>query len=257
MKCKIYVRTGPIAFPTICKTNVLTSPSTRSEKLIIGSVEIGNSTGSTAKVGWGYQIPNDQWIAGQIDISETGSEYVDDTTDAQDVGTKDFALTTKTDDDGFLIGCKIPFNVIGITVGTNTSNGANTPAYAYTYSNGANTWQTLTLIDTPDFESATGDTYMSFLKPADWVQTSSDAYGIPDGYYCVKVIATTSPATTAPVADAIWLVDLIDYVEQVDDGKSVTLSASGETSIPFKAPMVPYCNVANASNWCSIEYRKC
>jgi hypothetical protein len=154
-----------------------------------------------------------------------------------------------------VVGCKVPFNVLGITVTTNTSNGANTPAYAYTYSNGTS-WTSLSLIDTPNFESSTGDKYMSWLKPADWSATSSDAYGIPDGYYCVKVIATTSPATTAPLASVLWLVDLIDYVEQVDDGKSVTLGAQGETSIPFKAPLVPYCNVANAANWCNIEFRR-
>lgn len=259
-----YERTGPIGFESICKESVLSPNSdNRSDYLKIGSIEVGNSSNADAKVGWGYLVPTVMWGAGIWDDSNDAANaaspaYTDDTTDAQDAGANDFALGSTTSNDGFCVESDSKFNVVGITVGTAAGG---SPVYDYTYWDGS-TWANLEpfMINTPNLK-ATGDQYLAFLAPWDWAAFEStddpDANeGMTTARYAVRVRATTAPTTTAGTANIIWLVRLMDYVEAVSDGKSITFNAQGETTIPFKTSLVPYCSTANSGNWISIEYRQ-
>jgi hypothetical protein len=253
---RLYVPTGPIGFENEAKDVVLSPNAThRPERIVIGSVEVGNSSGSDAFMGWGYKMPNTSWAAGQWDDSANAS-YTADTTDAQDAGANDFALTTTTNDDGFILECDEPFHVIGITVGT--AEGGS-PAYAYEYWDGSS-WANLEpfMLYTPDF-TGTGDTYFGWLQPHDWTalatgDTPVDTDGLTAGRYAIKLDASTAPST-APLANVLWVVRLCDYVEAVGDGKSITLTASGEIQIPYQAGVVPITETADSGNWCSIRYR--
>lgn len=255
MKAKLYSRTGPIKFGNVAKDQVLSQPtSPLKERLVIGSVEVGNSSGSDAPCGFGLEQQDAMWLAGQWDDSASAS-YTDDTTDAQDSGADDFALFTLTNDDGFVVQSDREFNIVGITVSTAE---AGSPVYAYKYWNGS-AWTALTTLAAPDYSGA-GDTYLTFLKPHDWAALESSdtpvaTDGLTAGKYAILAQATTAP-TTAPLATELWAVELIDYVEAVGDGKSITLLANGEIKMPHSGPIVPYCGTADDDNWINIEFRK-
>lgn len=255
---KLLDSTGVMPFTNIAKDKVL-APSSGPivEGIMVGRVEVGNSSGDDAAMGWGYQPADAEWKSGQWDVSATGSEYIDDTTDAQDAGTDDFALTTTTDDDGFVVQSLHKFNVIGITVSTAAAGG--TPAYSYKYWNGS-AWATLNLLTSPDL-SGTGDTYIVFLAPHDWTSLASGdspvTSGLDAGKYAILVQATTAPTGTAALATVLWPVKICDYIEVVSDGQSVVKKYDhGMVKIPATASVVPYCSTADNANWVSIDYTK-
>ncbi|MHA1962084.1 MAG: hypothetical protein ACW99U_17910 [Candidatus Thorarchaeota archaeon] len=261
MSNKPYERIGPYAFADIAKTSILSTPSDSNtgftEKLVFGSVEVGNSSGGDAKCGFGIKQANGVWKAGQWDDSASAS-YTDDTTDAQDAGASDFALQTTTQNDGYIIQSLFPFNIVGITVGTAEAGGTTTDEY--TFWNGS-AWTTLPTLATPDY-TGTGDKFLEFLQPATWTtlatgDTPVDTDGLTAGYYAIRYRQThaTGP-TTAALATIMWVVDLLDYVEVVGDGKSVTLPQDdGEIRANYPGDIVGYCSTANAANWISIKYR--
>jgi hypothetical protein len=261
MQGRLYEKTGPIKFAAICKTPVL-APPTRptgsnaavNDRLYLGTVEVGNSAGAAASCGFGYELPDAMWKAGQWDDSETAS-YVDDTTDAQSTTANDFPISTTTVNDGFVVQALCPFNSIGITISVAIT--ANGSAPEYTYWNGA--WTALTILNTPDFAN-TGDTYINFLRPVDWTPlAAADAPvatdGLSTGYYAVRVRMITAAPSAACRATELWASRLLDYVESVDDGKSIVFNAQGEIIIPYRASLIAYCSTANAANWINIEYR--
>ena len=254
---KNFTSTGPVAFATISNTAVLNAGGTGTdsrEYLHLQRVEVGNSSGAAASCGFGYRLPDAMWKAGFWDDSETAS-YVEDTTDAQDAGTSDFAISTAaTNNDGYVIQSKVPFNIVNLVIGT-AQNGAGT--VEYNYWNGA--WTTLPTIATPTVTS-TGTVSLVFMKPVDWTAlAAADAPvatdGLSTGYYAIRVRYTTAPATTAGLLTTLNLIDLVDFVESVSDGTSA-IKEFGDFRIPYRASLVPYCSVANAANWVSVEYRQ-
>ena len=224
--------------------------------LIMQRMALFNSAGAAIDVGVGNRLRDDAptitqanvpggrtWFAGQWDDSETDAEYIDDSIDAQDAGANDFALTTLTINDGYVVGAEKPFSALAIAVGTAE---AGTPAYEYTYWNGTS-WGTLTLIDTPSYLGV-ADTYLTFAPPTDWAATSSDQNGLPNGYYCVRCRATTAP-TTAPLASTIQAYHifrlthryLADNTEYAFEGVQMLFDKSGED-------IYAYFGTANADN---------
>lgn len=256
MSHKQFTRVGPFAFSTIANAAVL-SPNAGSipDSLHIKSIEVGNSSGANASVGFGHFLPNAMWKAGFWDDSETLS-YIDDTTDAQDAGTGDFAISTAgTNNDGYVIQALDKFNVVNLVIST-AQNGAGTAEYNYW--NGS-AWTSLPTISVPTVTS-TGTVSLVFLTPIDWAPLiSADAPvatdGLTAGYYAIRVRYTTAPVTTAGLLTGISIVKLKDYVENVADGTSAYLELT-DLKIPYRAGIVPFCSTANAANWCSIEYRQ-
>lgn len=250
---KLYTRKGPVAFPSIASTVVL-SPNTGSIKdsIHIKSVDVGNSSGANAACGLGIQLPDAMWKAGQL----TSNVYVDDTTDAQDSGTNDFAISlVSTNNDGYVVQALAPFNIVNLVIGT-AQNGAGTAEY--TYWNGS-AWTALPTIAVPTV-TGTGNVSLVFNEPADWAAlASTDApvatSGLTTGYYAIRVRYTTAPVTTAGLLTSMSVVRLIDYVENVADGTSVTLDM-GDFKVPYRANVVPYCSTANANNWVNLSYRQ-
>lgn len=251
-------KTGPISYPYIC------GPDTIDSTLLPAAIEVAeivvtNRSGAAADMGWGYIMPTTHWLAGQWDDSETPA-YVEDTTDAQDAGATDFPLFTTTDDDGFVIQCDYPFNVIGIDLGTAEAGG---PTYVYSYWNGS-AWttidQTNQVFNLPDYTSTPpANEYIAFPTPYDWVQlatgdTPVDTHGLTAGKYAVRVVATTAP-TTAPVADDLWIATLVDFEPQIADDAALSFMVPENILIPNNASIVPYFGTANAGNLIKVYYR--
>jgi hypothetical protein len=244
-----------VAFPSVGKDRVLEAPNgdILKEKLDVLEVQVGNSTGADASCGWGVTVDTGQWKAGQWDASEE-PEYIDDTTHAQDVTVNNFALTTTTDDDGFVIQAELFPNVIRLAVGTAASGGS--PAYSYKYWNGTG-FATLTTILTPNL-AATGDQYLVSLTPYDAAKAAAaQANGISQGYYAVLVQATTAPSSAAAVANQVGIVHLMDFIEKVGDGNATVEEYNpGTKQVQPGQALVPFCSAANAANWVKVKYTK-
>ena len=199
--------------------------------LSIHGYSLQNRSGTAdLAVGLGFRLRNDQWVAGQWDDSEGAASHVNDTYDAQDRGTDDFALESLTANDGFTIASAIPFNWISVDV-TTAGVGAGTVA-TVRYSNLAGTgWTTLGTNQTwiagtgaDNFTRAaaanlaTGENIFVWDPPLNWGKVSvidATMGGIPIGMYAWQVRCTTAP-TTAALARAIEIGTLI-AIENLDD----------------------------------------
>lgn len=234
------------------------SGTRRARGIACGYFQIQNRSGSSATVGIGVRIPNDLWIAGQW-VNAAGTPYTDDTTDAQDTGTADFALETTTNNDGFVVASKVPFNAISIDVGT-ASDHSGTPARAIRYTDPEgdgwiNFANTLVFDGSAAELSATGTTdanesLIVWNVPADWGKTqASGLSGIPGDYYAVNVRATTAPDTTAAVADSISIYRLYWVIEGLGDNQVYEFyPGGGEFFMPHGDALVALFGTANNQN---------
>ena len=223
--------------------------SVRSEGMALGYFRLTNRAAGAANVGIGVRIPNHYWSAGQwVDATTT---YTDDTTDAQDVGTSDFALETTTVNDGFMIASQVQFNAMLIDIGT-ASVDAVSVARAARYSNAAGTgWSTLTtLVHTAaavNYSTST-ETVIAWNVPTDWgVHVSGLGTGTPVGQYLVNVRATDAP-TTAGIANSITLYRIY-FIESVSADASLELNLSpSELWMPYGDALVAFFATADAEN---------
>lgn len=235
-----------------CKTAIV--PAQNGKQIVFHGATVNNRSTAEIAVGLGFTMPNALWKAGQIDVSET-PYYIDDTTDAQDIGATDFPLFTTTNNDGFLVQSPYPFSLVGITMSATVCTGS--PVYTYTYWDG-DSWENLTLIDTPNFTGA-GDTYLHFEKPIDWTEASGtavSAIGATTGYYTIQVKATTAP-TIAGIATILWVVDMYEFKAGVTDKNVVNFGTEAEIrGIPLMGGqgIVPYFGTAHANNMASVRY---
>lgn len=217
-----------------------------SSRFVVKDASIHNRSGSSAVVGVGGRFPVDLWKAGQwVDATTT---FTDDTTDAQDAGTNDFALTTTTNNDGFIVLCKVPFNLIDIVVGTAAAGG--TPAFDLAYSIAGGTWSTISNAYVHGDLSGTGENLIWFEPPTDWaVSEAGHATGIDTGYYAVRVRATTAPNATAALATLITLGRMLFTTEGVADNAVYSLLGGEEVYLPPQCDaLMAAISVANSQN---------
>jgi len=196
----------------------------RENGIRLGGFSLHNRSGGAVAVAIGVRIQNFLWKAGQW--VESTTTYTDDTTDAQDAGTADFALETTTDNTGFVILSRVPFNAVSINVST-ASVDATDPARAIQYSSGVagHTWTTpnaniLFASDGAAAEMATGENVWLWALPIDHTPTTADnglGTGIPKGYYAVKLMATTAPDTTAALAATMEIFRMFHATEALAD----------------------------------------
>jgi len=225
-------------------------------RFAVQSLQVQNRSGSTATVGWGGRLPADStlWKAGQwVNATTT---FGDDTTDAQDVGTGDFALTTTTNNDGFIVFSQIPINILSLIVSQATTG---SPAYEVSYTVAGGSWSTITLANllvAPAF-AATGEQLLWWANPGDLAVSVADhGTGVPIGYYGYRVRATTAPSQAALASQIIPGV-IADSVKSVGlDGVVSWDYAPGEH------PVAPQCDalaiaisVASDQNHVSVSYR--
>lgn len=231
------------------------SPASGKNLVFLGAT-VNNRSGGAAIVGVGFKLHNDRWKAGQWDDSETAS-YTDDTTDAQDSGTNDFALFTTTNDDGFVVQSLDKFGIIGIDV---TTAEVGSPTYVVEYWNGT-AWTDLGTIEEPtDYDIA--EHAIVFSPPIDWTalaagDTPVDTDGLTAGYYAIKVDASAAP-TTAPLAKTLWVAKLYDYKEAVADNAVLNFNVEDSIGVALQAgeSIIPYFGTAAATNSFSVRYRE-
>lgn len=179
---------------------------------------VHNRSGAAAFCGIGARIPSTLWLAGQW--TDATTTYTDDTTDAQDTGGTDVPLETTTNNDGFIVLSRVPFNCVSLNVVT-ASIGAGVVRSAHYVSPGG-TWKALpnlttTLPQTAGQNYVVGENVLLFLPPADWaITTGGEGTSIPVGYYAIRVRATTAP-TTAGVAHTMTVHRIYWMTEGIAD----------------------------------------
>lgn len=248
-----YENTGFVPQVDIAKTPVLHAIS--GQQFIIDKVIVRNASGGAINVGWGYVLGNSMWKAGQWDDSETAS-YIDDTTDAQDGGTGDFAsFTVGTNNDGFVVQATQQFNIVYLDVSTANNNGT----IEYTYWNGSS-WAALTLRSTPTLTS-TGDKYIVFDSPHDWTALTATSTpvatdGLSVNMYAIRVRATTAPSVTAMLVSSMKVITLVDTFDQLEDNGQFISAFDGEHPLPGDCSVIGYFATADAENALNVTYRR-
>lgn len=217
-------------------------------QLVLAEVSLENNTGGAADVGFGWKLPNALWSAGQwVNASTT---FTDDTTDAQDADAGDFAVTTTTNNDGFIIQADRPFNLIGITV---SQAQAGSPVYEYNYWNGS-AYTALTTKEVPGSYTV-ADQFIVFQAPHDWAVGGSGT-NVSQTKYTIRMRATTAPST-AVLATILWVGQLFRVKESLANATKFTFDLEAtQIVVPAGAGLLPYFGgTANANNQVEALYK--
>lgn len=198
----------------------------------IGRVRVRNcaiNVVTTATAGLGMLLPDASWLAGLWTNATT--TYADDTADAQSAAVDDFAIGSTTVNDGFLVGCSIPFNMVTVDV---TTAATGTPAYDYGYWGQPTTgiigtagWQTVTPVISPTW-TTTGEKLIVYPVPFRLMATTTTASftGARSGYYWLRCRATTA-ATAAANAARVYAGRTIFWQSTVAANSLVNLNSGG------------------------------
>lgn len=195
---------NPLSFAnTLYRPPLNSSETERFFKLALGYSSMQNNSGGSASMGIGARINKLRWKAGQWVNSTT--TYTDDTVDAQDTDTNDFALETLVANDGFIVGALDVFNVIDLDITTASTGTGVTRTLEYSLAGG--TWAAMAnsiVAPVTGGHWVAAETLIWWVSPFDWaVMEAGHGTGIPIGYYGVRIRATTPPGTTAGLAKAM------------------------------------------------------
>lgn len=218
------------------------------QQLNLLSASVTNRSGGAIDMGLLRQMSNPSWVVGLWTDSTT--TFTDETAAIQ-AGTAS-ALTTTTNNDGYIVGCKETFGLVGITVSTGATGGS--PVYTYQYWNGVS-WGTLTTIAVPTYGA--GTSLVVFPAPFDWALGGSGT-GVDQARYNVRMRATTAPSSTAVAATALWVGQFLRFFPGVADKTRVDWAVT-DIQIPLtfnaKEGLLPYFSgSANAANLVEAQY---
>jgi hypothetical protein len=161
------------------------------------------------------------WYAGQFD----GTNYTDDTTDAQDDGADDFYIGTSTATSGFYVACDFPFSKL---LFTGVDNAGASVGGTYQYYNGS-TWTNIGTMNSSALNAAgvewgTATVTMEFERPLStdgtmkWQKYDLDEGNLTQRYVVRTIFAGLSDPITCDkfsVADTHYLTQIIsDYKPQ-------------------------------------------
>ena len=246
------------------------STAVRVGGLVLGGFSLHNRAGGTqAGIGIGVRIPNTLWQAGQWTHAST--TFTDDTTDAQSTAASDFPVETTTDNDGYVILSRVPFNALSIDVATTSAGAAPVRAARYsTIVSGTSAWSTA-MANMIAFTGSTGQFSITattasleglvvFNLPADFTASVGlDGVlgtGINAGWYALNIRSTTAP-TGAASADSLSVYRLNFLTEQLaDNGVYEMFFGSSEARLLMEGDaLVGYFDTANDQNRLSAFVR--
>lgn len=192
-----------VAYATKGKLNAF--PIGANQQIYTYNARAFNNTGSAQNVGicrnhQAYKV----WTL-------VGSTYTDQ---SASVSGGIVAFTT-TNNDGILIQDSRRFNLLGLTISAASGGGT----YLYQYWTGA-AFATLTTLEVPVY-SATGDVWIVWQAPSDWVIGGPTA--LDQDKYTIKVSATTHP-TTAVSITASWVAEFLEFYMNAPSNSAVQLS---------------------------------
>lgn len=224
--------------------------------IAVGSATLINRSGGAAAVGLGARFPVGTWVAGTITSAGT---YTAATAAAQDSVTNDFTMMDRTDSgSGFLAGCQVPFNLLGIV--QRVSGDQTGPVLILEYWNGSS-WVDISgsaLIKDALIGAGAmpAEAILCFPLPSDWA-TGGTGTAVPTGYYNLRVRHTvTGAGASNPVADQLFLG--FAKMEFPALGNNQAASLIREKEFPFPRPceaLFPVFGVASRSNTAEVDVR--
>lgn len=243
---------------------------------VLSEFSVHNRTGGDAIVGIGGRIDADLWrFYTWTDANYTaGTVLTDDTTDAQDSGTGDVNLdTVSTNNDGFAIGCDMPFNIVSLMVSQESTTTTVWQVYYSIASAGtgfSSNFTEITNLYVAPVLSSTGEKLIWFEPPTDWYQVKSDTaivnrHGRSDrtvlGYtappqYMLVVKATTAPDTQRGQMTLATLGRMYFSTAGVTDSGILTNIGGSELHLPAGCDAVAAAiSVSGQQNRVDIKYR--
>src|SRR5574343_520746 len=184
-------------------------------RFVVKEFSLHNRSGSAAVLGIGGRMQSSAWTFSVWDDSEyaAASVLIDDTADAQNSTTGDVNLdTVGTANDGFAIGCDVPFNMVALMISQASTAGTAWAAYYSKVSSGtgfSNNYTQITKFYVAPDVSSTGEQLIWFDAPADWHRVlPATAIVNRHGRSNLQVLGYTAPpqyrlvvkSTTAPNA---------------------------------------------------------
>lgn len=245
-------------------------------RFVVKEFSLHNRSGSAAVLGIGGRIQRSVWTFSAWDDSEyaAGVALTDETADAQNSTTGDVNLdTVGTANDGFMIGCDVPFNMVALMISQASTAGTAWAAYYSKASAGTGFSNNYTEITNfyvaPDF-SSTGEQIIWFDAPSDWYRVLPDTaivnrhgrsnlqvlgYTAPSQYRLV-VKSTTAPNATRGQLTLANLGHVVMSTVNIQDGDILTNIGGTDIYLP------PVCDaicaatsVENAQNRADIKWR--
>lgn len=144
--------------------------------------------------------------------------------------------------DAYVVQANQMFSMVGLTISTAQAGGV----FTYKYWNGSS-FTTLTTLEVPTDYSATGDLWVVFQPPSDWVVGGST--GLDALKYSIQVQSTTA-AAAAVSATAIWVANFLEFYKNVPNNAAIQISFPD--SKPYLLAggegLVPYFSTAHAAN---------
>lgn len=205
---------------------------------LISYAEMQNRGASAAALALVGFLGDQYWGAGQwVDATTT---YTDDTTDAQDVDTNDFALETTTQNDGMILGAVYPFGAISVDV--TTAGSGTSPTHTFEYWNGT-AWIGILAVgllsDVPrSTDWASGEALVLFDPPAPWVKGGSGT-GVPADRYNIRIRRTNATQATAALARRIYVGIVLASIDAVAaNGSYVPIQNGVQVDVPDYCPYI-------------------
>ena len=251
-------------------------PNSHGTHFVLSEFSVHNRSGGSAIVGIGGRIAASLWRFYTWDESEyaAGTVLTDDTTDAQDSGTGDVNLdTVSTNNDGFVIGCDMPFSIASFMISQASTASTAWQVYYSKASAGTgfpnNFTEITNLYVAPSFDS-TGEQLIWFEPPTDWDQVKSDTaivnrHGRSDrtvlGHvappqYLLVVKSSTAPNSTQGQMTLATLGRMLFTTVGVADGGILTNIGGVEKPLPAGCDAIAAAiSVASQQSRVDVSYR--
>jgi hypothetical protein len=157
---------------------------------------------------------------------------------------------------GFLVGCAVPFNILGIV--QSIAGDQVSPVQIIEYWNGS-AWTALTaglLIADTLIGGGTGEKVLCWPTPSDWA-VGGTGTGVPADKYNIRVRHTTSGAGTAnPAASQLFVGYAKMQVAEMPDKTSVALVRESEYLFPPQCDSLwPVFSTAGVGNTVEVDVR--
>lgn len=219
---------------------------------VLSEFSVHNRSGGEAIVGIGGRVDADLWRFYNWTNANyaAGTVLTDDTADAQDTDPGDITLdTVNTNNDGFAIGCDMPFNIVSLMI--NQASASNTVWQVY-YSIASagtgfsNNFTEITNLYVAPVLSSTGEQLIWFEPPTDWHRVLPataivNRHGRSNrtvlghtapSQYLLVVRSTTAPNATAGTANIMTLGRMYFSTAGVADSGILTNIGGSELHLP-------------------------
>lgn len=234
------------AYATKGKAAVFTAPADK--QVAAYNLRAANNSGGSISVGLMKKLfnPPGQSPAFAIYQYTAVGPVLAEVTNAVAAGTATTVFTT-TNNDGFVIGAKSIFGLMGLTISTAQAGLVLT----YKYWTGA-AYTTLTTLESATYGS-TGDVFTVFQAPSDWVAGGNT--GVNQNFFTILVQATTAAAGNVQVT-SLWVAKMLELYQGVANNAIAQLSFPDSKPLEFDGgeSFIPYFSTANAANAAGAYY---